>query len=242
MARNRTPGCTVRSPAEPSVRGLDVHQTVRLSLREAAFGVDKTIAVPRREVCPTCRGTGAAAGAAVRQCGRCHGTGRGHERGTECRQCHGNGVIPSVPCAVCGGAGRLEDTAEFPLRFPPAVEDNEVLRIKNEGDPGPQGGPRGDLHLHVEVESDPVLWRRGAEVYADVTIGPEQAARGGRIEVPTLHGSAHLRLPRDVADGARFVLRRKGLRLKGKWLRGDQHVTVHVADDERPEEGESSHA
>jgi DnaJ-class molecular chaperone len=60
--------------------------------------------------------------------------------------------------------------------------------------------------------------------------------------VPTLHGSAHLRLPRDVADGARFVLRRKGLRLKGKWLRGDQHVTVHVADDERLQEGESSHA
>ena len=229
-------------PAEPSVRGLDVHQTVRLSLREAAFGVDKTIAVSRREVCPTCRGTGAAPGAAVRQCGRCHGTGRGHERGTECRQCHGNGVIPSVPCAVCGGAGRLEDTAEFALRFPPAVEDNEVLRIKNEGDPGPQGGPRGDLHLHVEVESDPALWRRGAEVYADVTITPQQAAHGGRIEVPTLHGSAHLRLPRDVADGARFVLRRKGLRLKGKWLRGDQHVTVHVADDECPEEGESSHA
>jgi molecular chaperone DnaJ len=178
----------------------------------------------------------------VRQCGRCHGTGRGHERGKECRQCHGNGVIPSVPCAVCSGAGHLEDTAEFPLRFPPAVEDNEVLRLKNEGDPGPQGGPRGDLHLHVEVESDPVLWRRGAEVYADVTITPEQAAHGARIEVPTLHGCAHLRLPRDVADGARFVLRRKGLRLKGRWLRGDQHVTVHVADDERPQEAESSHA
>ena len=229
-------------PAEPSVRGLDVHQTVRLSLREAAFGVDKTIAVPRREVCPTCHGTGAATGAAVRQCGRCHGTGRGHERGKECRQCHGNGVIASVPCAACGGAGRLEDIAEFPLRFPPAVEDNEVLRLKNEGDPGPQGGPRGDLHLHVKVESDPVLWRCGSEVYADVTITPEQAAHGGRIEVPTLHGSAHLRLPRDVPDGARFVLRHKGLRLKGRWLRGDQHVTVHVADDECPEEGESSHA
>src|SRR3989440_8783896 len=95
-------------PAEPSVRGLDVHQTVRLSLREAAFGVDKTIAVPRREVCPTCRGMGAAAGAAVRQCGRCHGTGRGHERGKEGRHCHGNGVLPSVPCAPCGGARRME--------------------------------------------------------------------------------------------------------------------------------------
>jgi molecular chaperone DnaJ len=228
-------------PAEPSVRGLDVHQTVRLSLREAAFGVDKTIAVPRREVCPTCRGTGAAPGATVRQCGRCHGTGRGHERGQECRHCRGNGVIPSVPCATCGGAGRLEDVSEFPLRFPPAVEDDEVLRIKNEGDAGPQGGPRGDLHLHVEVEPDPVLRRRGSEVYADVTITPEEAARGGRIEVPTLHGSAHLRLPRGVADGARFVMRHKGLRLKGRWLRGDQHVTVHVAGREHPQEDERSH-
>jgi molecular chaperone DnaJ len=241
-AAGRNGHSSAAPPAEPSVRGLDVHQTVRLSLREAAFGVDKAIAVPRREVCPTCRGMGAAAGAAVRHCGRCHGTGRGHERDTECRYCHGNGVVPSVPCATCGGAGRLEDTSEFPLHFPPAVEDNEVLRIKNEGDPGPQGGPRGDLHLHVEVEPDPVLRRRGSEVYADVTITPEQAARGGRIAVPTLHGSTRLRLPRDVADGATFILRRKGLRLKGRWLRGDEHVTVHVADDERSLEGEISHA
>lgn len=216
-------------PVEPSLRGPDIFQTVCLTLREAAFGVSKTITVPRRDVCVICRGSGGAPGAAVRQCPRCHGTGRGQQRGEECARCRGNGAIAAVPCSFCGGAGRVDSPAEFPLRFPPAVEDGEELRIKNQGDPGPRGGPRGDLRLRVAVEPDPVLRRRGAEVYAMLTISSEQAARGGDVDVPTLHGSRRLRLPRGVADGATFLMPRQGLRLKGRWRRGDQHVTVRVA-------------
>jgi molecular chaperone DnaJ len=207
-----------------------VFQTVQLSLREAAFGTNKTITVPRREVCLTCRGTGAAAGAGVRQCPRCHGTGRGQHPDEECPRCQGNGAIPTVPCPTCGGAGRVPSAPEFPLHFPPAIEDGEVLRIKNEGNPGPQGGPRGDLRLLIQVEPDPVLCRSGSEVYASLTITPDQAARGGRLAVPTLHGNGHIRLPKGTPDGAEFVMRGQGLRLKGRWRRGDQHVTIHVAE------------
>ncbi len=214
---------------EPSLRGLDVHQTVHLTLREAAFGVDKTVVVPRREYCPTCHGTGGTPGRAVRQCPRCHGTGRGARKDEECPRCHGSGGIPADPCVTCHGRGTLPDDATFPLHFPAAVEDGEELRVKNEGDPGPQGGPRGDLRFRVVVDRDPVLRRRGAEVYADLTLTPEQAARGGVIEAPTLRGNRRLRLPRNVADGATFVMRGRGLRLKGKWRRGDQHVTVHIS-------------
>lgn len=220
-------------PVEPSLRGPDVWQTVRLSLREAAFGTNRTIEVPRREVCVRCRGTGAAPGGTVRHCGRCHGTGRGPRTGEECPRCHGNGGIPTVPCPFCGGLGRVASMATFPLHFPPAIEDGEVLRIKNEGDPGPQGGPRGDLRVRIDVEPDPVLRRRGSEVYADLTISPDQAERGGRVDVPTLHGTARLRLPKGVAAGDAFVLRGRGLRLKGRWRRGDQHVTVHIGGDAR---------
>ncbi len=218
---------------EPSLRGLDVRQTVRLTLREAAFGADKRVVVPRREYCPTCHGTGGAPGTAVRQCSRCHATGRGPHGREECPRCHGSGGIPADPCATCAGRGTLADDATFPLRFPAAVEDGEELRIKNEGDPGPQGGPRGDLRIRVLVDRDPVLRRRGAEVYADLTLTPEQAARGGYVEAPTLRESRRLRLPRNVADGATFVMRGQGLRLKGKWRRGDQHVTVHVEPRDR---------
>lgn len=220
-------------PVEPSLRGPDVWQTVRLSLREAAFGTNRTIEVPRREACVKCRGTGAAPTGTVRQCGRCHGTGRGTRAGEGCPRCHGNGGIPTVPCPFCGGLGRVDGVATFPLHFPSAVEDGEVLRIKNEGDPGPQGGPRGDLRVRIAVEPDPVLRRRGSEVYADLTISPDQAERGGRIEVPTLHGTARLKLPKGVSAGDAFVLRGHGLRLKGRWRRGDQHVTVHIGAQRR---------
>ncbi len=214
--------------AQPSLRGLDVRQTIHLTLREAAFGADRTIIVPRRDYCPTCRGTGGAPGTAVRQCPRCHGIGRGPRKDEACPRCHGSGGAPATPCATCDGRGTLPDDATFPLHFPAAIEDGEELRIKNEGNPGPQGGPRGDLRIRVEVERDPALRRRGSEVYADITLTPEQAARGGTIEVPTLRAPRRLRLPPNVADGAAFVLRGQGLRLKGKWKRGDQHVTIHV--------------
>jgi len=213
---------------EPSLRGRDARQAVRLTLREAAFGADKTVVVPRREYCPTCHGTGGTPGTPVRQCPRCHGTGRGAHRDEECPRCHGSGGIPADPCVTCAGRGTLEDDATFPLRFPPAIEDGEELRIKNEGNPGPQGGPRGDLRIRVLVEPDPVLRRRGGEVYADLTLTAAQAAHGGAIEVPTLRQPRRLRLPKNVADGATFVMRGQGLRLKGKWRRGDQHVTAHV--------------
>jgi len=216
-------------PADPAVRGLDIWQTVQLTLREAAFGTDKSIEIPRHETCVQCRGSGAAPGAAVRQCGRCHGTGRGPQRGTACPRCRGSGNLPTVPCALCGGRGRIDVVEPFSLRFPSALEDGEVIRIKNQGQPGPNGGPRGDLHLRIEVLPDPVLRRRGAEVYASVQVSPDQAREGMQIDVPTLHGEAHLKLPRDTADGATFTLKGQGLRLKGKWRRGDQHVTVHVA-------------
>ncbi len=215
-------------PAEPSLRGFDVRQTVHLTLREAAFGADRTIVVPRRDYCPTCRGTGGAPGTPVRQCPRCHGTGRGPHKDEACPRCHGSGGAPVTPCATCDGRGTLPDDAMFPLHFPAAIEDGEELRIKNEGNPGPQGGPRGDLRIRVVVERDPVLRRRGSEIYADITLTPDQAERGGTIEVPTLRAPRHLRLPSNVADGAAFVLRGQGLRLKGKWKRGDQHVTIHV--------------
>ena len=218
------------TPTDPSLRGPDVHQTVRLTLREAAFGVAKSVAVPRLQNCVQCRGTGAAPGARVHQCPGCHGTGRGREQGRECARCRGNGAIPTAPCVFCGGAGRVDETPIFPLCFPPDLSDGEEMRIKNQGNPGPQGGPRGDLRLRIEIEPDPALRRRGSEVYADLTISPEQAAGGGRVTVPTLRGTADLHLPKGVADGTTCVMRGKGVRLKGRWRRGDQHVTVHVAE------------
>lgn len=215
---------------EPSLRGLDVEQTVTLTLREAAFGVDKNIIVARRAVCGLCHGDGAAPGAVVQQCPRCHGTGRDRRPGEECERCHGAGVTATIPCPGCDGAGRISVHDEFALHFPPAIEDGEELRIRNEGDPGPRGGPRGDLRLRVQVEPDPVLRRVGSEVYADIDVTAAQAARGDAIALPTLHGQSRLSLPRGVADGTVLTMKRRGLRLKGRFARGDQHVTVHVSD------------
>lgn len=219
-----------RATAEPSLRGIDVYVDVDLSLRQAAFGIDKQVPVQRRDVCPHCHGRGAPLASPVRRCPRCHGTGRGYQRGDECPRCHGNGLLTSSPCGTCNGSGRVDDISTFSLHFPPATDDESPLHIRNEGDPGPQGGPRGDLILRVCVTRDPVLTRRGSEVYAEITISLEQARRGETIRVPTLREPRRLKLPANVKDESHFTLRGQGLRLKGRWRRGDQHITVRVQE------------
>ncbi len=230
MKPNAPRGAPAIPHDEPSLRGLDVEQTITLTVREAAFGVDKNVVVARRDVCGLCHGDGAASGSVARQCPRCHGTGRDRRPGEECERCHGAGMVAAIPCPGCDGAGRIDAHDEFALHFPAAVEDGEELRIRNEGNPGPRGGPRGDLRMHIQVEPDPILRRSGSEVYADVDVTAVQAAHGAAIVVPTLHGQSRLRLPRGVKDGAVLTMKKRGLRLKGRLSRGDQHVTVHVLD------------
>ena len=102
------------------------------------------------------------------------------------------------------------------------------LRLKGEGDPGPNAGPRGDIRLQVRIEPDPLLSRDGANVFTDLTLTPGEARTGGRHKVPTLRKPAHVKVPAGIIDGSTLILKHQGLRLKGSLQRGNQFVRVHV--------------
>jgi molecular chaperone DnaJ len=221
-------GATVA--AQGVLRGADVEAEVHLSLREAAFGIERSVRVERREVCAVCVGKGAAKDGTSIRCPACLGSGDTRNAREECARCQGSGVIGDPPCPNCHGSGRRHGSVSMTVAIPPGVEDGQVLRLKGDGDAGPRNGPRGDLLLRIAVEPDPVLRREGIDMVMDLPLSAQDAERGCHVEVPTLRGPKRLRVPPGTADHAVLRIGGAGIRLPGAWHRGDQFVVVHRQD------------
>lgn len=212
-----------------ALRGADVEARVEISLREAAFGVDVRVHVPRREVCAVCLGRGVAEGGVSTQCPVCHGTGGTRNGADECAHCRGSGVVGEPACPACLGSGRRRGLTSMVVSIPPAVEPGVALLLKGDGDVGPRNGPRGDLFLHVDVRPDPVLRRQGIDILMNLPISPGEAETGCSVDVPTLRGPRKLIVPPRTADRTLFRIAGAGLRPHGSWHKGDQFVTVIIA-------------
>ncbi len=235
-SRRPPPGVVAKSPSlgrtvavsRGVMRGADVEVTLFLSLREAAFGVDTRVQVPRREVCAACLGRGAAEGGTSTRCEVCNGTGGTRSGAGECSACKGSGVRGEPPCPNCYGRGRLQGLTALIVAVPPAVEDGQALVLKGEGDCGPRNGPRGDLLVRVAVRPDPVFTRTGIDILISLPVSAEDANAGCALEVPTLRGPRMLRIPANTRDRAVLRIAGAGLRHHGSFHKGDQFVTIVV--------------
>lgn len=216
------------------VPGNDLEYRVTVTLREAATGVKKTIRFNRMETCTDCNGTGAAAGTTPVRCPDCSGTGQvrrsqGFFSITQtCPKCRGRGTLIDRPCAKCGGSSRVRIQRELPVDLPAGIATGTRLRVSGEGEPGEGGGPRGDLHLYVEVEPDDIFERQGNDITCDVPISFPQAILGATIRVPTLKGEADLKVPPGTQSGTLFRLRGLGIPDVRGYQKGDQMVRVQV--------------
>jgi len=224
-------------------RGHDLRYDLELAFREAAFGVEREIRVPRTEPCDVCRGTGAAPGTRPRACPTCGGRGQvsfaqqtafGRFIQTRtCGHCGGTGQVLDTPCSKCQGQGSVRRLRTIKVRVPPGVDDGFRLRLSREGEAGIRGGPPGDLYVYIRVKPDPVFARDGYDVVSEVPVTFVQAALGGEVEVETLDGKERLRIPEGTQTGAVFRLRGKGIpHLNGRG-RGDHRVQVRVVTPTR---------
>lgn len=214
-------------------RGRDLRYTVELDFEEAALGVQKTITFPALDRCGSCGGTGAQGGEAGRRaCTTCHGKGEikvaqgffGVSK--RCPTCGGGGYIILEACPVCRGDGTVAVERAFDVSIPPGSFDGSQKRIASEGEPGKNGGAAGDLHVIVKLRPHPLFKREGDVVSCEVPIALGVAALGGVVEVPTLEGTAEMKIPAGTQPGAVFRLRGKGMRLSSG--RGDLHVRALV--------------
>ena len=219
-------------------QGDDIRADLELTFEEAAFGVEKEVKVTRKEKCRICKGTGASPGSGPQTCPTCHGSGQikisqrtpfGQFQSIRtCSQCSGEGTIISDPCRTCHGKGQVNKKRTIKVKVPSGVEDGMRLRVAAEGNSGLRGGPPGDLYVFLRVKPHKFFERRGNNVFCEYPISFVQAALGCEIEVPTLDGTAKMRIPEGTQTDTVFRLRGHGIpHLKGS-SRGDQLVKVKV--------------
>jgi molecular chaperone DnaJ len=215
-------------------RGADLRYDLEVPFEQAALGHETTLQIPREETCETCRGDGAAPGTSPEVCAQCRGTGQlRYQQGfftvaRPCGTCRGTGRTVATPCAGCRGAGRVTRERKITVKIPAGIATGQRLRIVGEGEHGSAGGPAGDLYVVMHVADHPVFQRDGDDLYCEVPVQYTTLALGGRIDVPTLDGTAALDIPDGTAAGTSFRLRGKGMpNVSGRGV-GDLHVSVSV--------------
>ena len=217
--------------------GADLRYDIEVTLADAFSGTKNTVPVPHDSVCPACQGTGAEPGY-LRDCPTCRGTGEirspqnmGNRRMMSiapCPDCGGSGKIIEKPCRTCHGAGTIQKTRRIEVTIPRGVEDGQFLRIAGEGEPGANRGPPGDLYVVVHVKKHEVFERQGADLNTTAVVGLATALLGGEITVPTITGSASLKIPRGTQSHTLFRLRGQGMPFLNSDKRGDLLVKVIV--------------
>ena len=221
-----------------SDRGVDIETVIEIDLHDVATGVEKSLKFERSDFCDNCGGKGAQPGTSPQTCRTCGGYGQVERRTSmgpfvtrsvvECPQCHGRGVTITTPCRRCGGSGRAPKECIINVKVPPGIHDGQRIRVRGEGAPGRSGLSRGDLHCVVRVRPHAFLQREGDHLICRLPISFTQAALGAQVEVPTLTGSAPLRIPPGTQHGDVFRLPGKGLPNLRSGRRGDEIVQVVI--------------
>lgn len=219
-------------------KGVDMRVTLPLSLEDVAAGVTRKLRIDRQDACTGCDGSGAAAGSAPVRCQTCGGAGevRRVQRSflgqlvsvMPCPECGGEGQRIEQPCSECGGRGVEPATREIEVTVPPGVSTGDYLTLRGQGNAGVRGGARGDILVVLEVEDDPRFLRDGADLIHELPITFSQAALGAELEVPTIGGTARLKIAPGTQSGRLLRMRGRGLpHLQGAG-RGDMIIRVVV--------------
>ena len=213
-------------------RGADLRYNLEVTLEQAAHGTETRIRIPTHEACDTCGGTGAKPGTKPRTCSTCNGHGQVRmQQGffslqQTCPNCHGSGKVIPEPCPACHGAGRVKKQKTLSVKIPPGVDEGDRIRLAGEGELGVNGGPTGDLYVQIQVKPHPVFQRDNDDLHCEMPISFTTAALGGDIEIPTLDGSAKIKVPAETQSGKIFRLRGKGI--KGVRSREHGDLLCHV--------------
>ena len=229
------------------MKGANVRTAVRITFEEAVFGCEKQLDLNLKDECTTCHGTGAKPGTSPETCPKCGGKGQivytqqslfGTVRNVQtCPDCNGSGKIVKEKCADCHGSGYITNRKKIAVTIPAGIDNGQSIRIREKGEPGVNGGPRGDLLVEVQVERHPIFQRQDMNIDSTAPVTFAQAALGGQIHITTVDGD----MAYDIKPGTqtdtkpgtqtdtKIRLKGKGVpSLRNKNIRGDHYVTLVV--------------
>ena len=221
------------------MKGANIRTSVRITFEEAVFGVSKEIELTLKDECATCHGTGAKPGTSPETCTKCGGKGQvvftqqsffGTVRNVQsCPECNGTGKVIKEKCADCHGTGYIANRKKIQVSIPAGIDNGQSVRIRDKGEPGTNGGPRGDLLVEVIVARHPIFQRDGVNIFSTAPITYAQAALGGDVRISTVDGDVLYTVKPGTQTDTRIRLKGKGVpSLRNKSVRGDQYVTLVV--------------
>ena len=228
-----------RGQSNGPMKGQNIRTSVRITFEEACFGVDKEIDVTLKEECATCHGTGAKPGTSPETCKKCGGKGQvvftqqslfGVVRNVQaCPDCHGTGKIIKERCSDCSGSGYISKRKKISVSIPAGIDNGQCVRIRDKGEPGVNGGQRGDLLVEVVVSRHPIFQRQDRDIFSTAPITFAQAALGGDVRIKTVDGEVIYTVKPGTQTNTRVRLRNKGVpSLRNTQVRGDHYVTLVV--------------
>jgi len=223
-----------RRSRQGPMRGSDLRYDLAISFLDAVHGISKDIEIERPDTCWTCEGTGLRPGHKAETCQTCQGKGQvvraqGFFRmSTTCPHCRGEGETIKDPCNDCDGAGLVKSKKKVSLKIPAGIDTGAKMRLRGNGEGGRKGGPAGDLYVIIHVEPHEFFQREGDLIYCRFPLPMDQAALGCKPEVPTIHGTKKLSIPKGTQSGDIFKLKNEGVpHLRGGG-QGDMIVEVKV--------------
>ncbi len=232
-----------RGRSNGPMQGANLRTSIRISFEEAVFGCEKELELNLKDECTSCHGTGAKPGTSPETCPKCKGQGQvvyttqsffGTVRNVQaCPDCKGSGKIIKEKCPNCGGSGYTSSRKKVAVSIPAGVDNGQRVRISGKGEPGVNGGPRGDLMVEVQVQDHPIFRRQDMNIYSTVPISFAIAALGGEIYIDTVDGKVVYNVKAGTQTDTRIRLKGKGVpSLRYKDVRGDHYVTLVVETPE----------
>ncbi len=221
------------------MKGSNIRTSVRISFEEAVFGVDKEIELTLKDECKTCHGSGAKPGTNPETCAKCGGKGQvvftqqsffGTVRNVQtCPECNGTGKVIKEKCTDCNGSGFIASRKKIQVSIPAGIDNGQSVRIRDKGEPGVNGGPRGDLLVEVIVGRHPIFQRQDYNIYSTVPVSFAVAAIGGEVVIDTVDGKVIYEVKAGTQTDTKVRLKGKGVpTLRNKDVRGDHYLTLVI--------------
>ena len=228
-----------RRTSNGPMQGANLRTSVRITFEEAVFGTEKDLELPLKDECGTCHGSGAKPGSSAETCAKCGGKGQvvytqqslfGMVRNVQtCPDCRGTGKIIKDKCTDCYGTGFISSKKKIKVVIPGGIDNGQSVRIRSKGEPGTNGGPRGDLLVEVEVSRHPIFQRQEYDIFSTAPISYATATLGGDVKISTVDGDVIYNVKAGTQTDTKVRLREKGVpSLRNKAVRGDHYVTLVV--------------
>lgn len=229
------------------MKGANIRTSVRVTFEEAVFGCEKEIELNLKDECATCKGSGAKPGTSPQTCTKCGGKGQvvftqqslfGMVRNVQtCPDCGGKGKVVKEKCPDCYGSGYITRKKKIQVSVPAGIDNGQSIRIREKGEPGVNGGPRGDLLVEVVVSRHPIFQRQDMNIFSTAPISFAQAALGGEVRISTVDGDVIYDVKPGTQTDTKVRLKGKGVpSLRNKSIRGDHYVTLVVQVPEKMSE------